>query len=586
MNKNISINISGVIFHIDEDAYNLLKTYLDSIHHYFASFEGSNEIISDIESRIAEIFLSKLNQTKQVIILEDVESLIRTMGSVKDFKAAEEEIKDEAPYEEHEDDYSSSSASTVKKLYRDVNRRIISGVAAGIARYFGIDPLWIRLILILLVLGSYGIVLIIYIILWIVLPEDSSLTDDIKVKKMYRNPQDKVLGGVSSGIAAYFGVDVTFVRILFIIFTFLGGSGLIAYIILWIILPEARTLTDRMQMEGDPITLSNIESNIKKSLNVRHDEEESLLVKVILFPFRLIAVVVNGLARFLGPLLIFLLDFIRVIAGFLLILTGFLVLLSLLIIAGVIAGLWPVWNMDAVWLTGIPVEVLANTFPVVTAVATFFLLAIPALFILLSGISMIAQRVVFNAMTGWTLLALFFISIVVTALNVPLLIKDFQERGEHQVVQTYDIGDKTAVIKLHEVGMDKYDVTDLEIRGHEGPGYKLVQIFKSRGSSRKEAAENAQQVKYNVVQQDSLLIFDSNIQFENDADFRAQRLEMTLYVPYGKEFVMDRSIRYILENTLYPYGYTIRDLENNRWVFTEDELKCVTCPAREEENII
>src|SRR5688572_24333512 len=97
MKKNISINISGIIFHIEEDGYENLKKYLDSINRYFSTFEDSSEILADIESRIAEIFLSRLNEEKQVITSEDVNSLIATMGSVSDFKAAEEIETVESP---------------------------------------------------------------------------------------------------------------------------------------------------------------------------------------------------------------------------------------------------------------------------------------------------------------------------------------------------------------------------------------------------------------------------------------------------------------------------------------------------------
>src|SRR6188474_2396670 len=91
MKKNISINISGIIFHIEEDGYENLRKYLDSINKYFSTFEDSSEILADIESRIAEIFLSKLNEEKQIITLDDVNSLIATMGSGSDFKAAEDQ---------------------------------------------------------------------------------------------------------------------------------------------------------------------------------------------------------------------------------------------------------------------------------------------------------------------------------------------------------------------------------------------------------------------------------------------------------------------------------------------------------------
>src|SRR4051812_41487866 len=96
MKKNISINISGIIFHIEEDGYENLRKYLDSINKYFSSFEDSSEIMADIESRIAEIFLTKLNEGKQVVTVEDVNALITTMGSVSDFKAAEEQTEQTA----------------------------------------------------------------------------------------------------------------------------------------------------------------------------------------------------------------------------------------------------------------------------------------------------------------------------------------------------------------------------------------------------------------------------------------------------------------------------------------------------------
>src|SRR5690349_1703737 len=106
MKKNISINISGIIFHIEEDGYDNLKRYLDSINRYFSTFEDSSEILADIESRIAEIFLSKLNEEKQIITAEDVNGLIATMGSVSDFKAAEEPQEEAGSFAGHESESS------------------------------------------------------------------------------------------------------------------------------------------------------------------------------------------------------------------------------------------------------------------------------------------------------------------------------------------------------------------------------------------------------------------------------------------------------------------------------------------------
>src|SRR6478752_9620777 len=136
MKKNISINISGIIFHIEEDGYEVLKKYLDSINKYFGSFEDSSEILADIESRIAEIFLSRLNDGKQVVTAEDVAALISTMGNVNDFKAAEEQefaAGEAPPRSDYKQAFNTTGTSNAKKLLRDERRKILGGVCAGLA---------------------------------------------------------------------------------------------------------------------------------------------------------------------------------------------------------------------------------------------------------------------------------------------------------------------------------------------------------------------------------------------------------------------------------------------------------------------
>ncbi|HEU5145856.1 MAG TPA: PspC domain-containing protein, partial [Chryseosolibacter sp.] len=305
MKKNISINISGIIFHIEEDGYENLKKYLESINRYFSTFEDSSEILADIESRIAEIFLSKLNAEKQVITAEDVTSLIATMGSVSDFKAVED------PGEKETTGFNTGTSGSAfdagaqatyvppKQLYRDQKRKILGGVCSGLGSYFNVDPLWIRLLFAAL-LFVYGITALIYIVMWIVVPGSYEL-DEPQGKKMFRDPERKVIGGVSGGIAAYLGIDIILVRVLFILLTFAGGLGVFLYIIFWVCLPEARTLTDKMQMQGEPVTLSNIESNIKRNFNIREGEPESTMTKILLFPFRLIGLLLTALGRLIEP---------------------------------------------------------------------------------------------------------------------------------------------------------------------------------------------------------------------------------------------------------------------------------------------
>jgi phage shock protein PspC (stress-responsive transcriptional regulator) len=591
MKKNISINISGIIFHIEEDGYEALRKYLDSIKRYFANFEDSSEILSDIESRIAEIFLAKLNEGKQVITAEDVSSLIATMGSVSDFKAAEEQelagefaATSEPKEKEKEEQSSGTSAQkeASKHLYRDQKRKILGGVCAGLGHYFNIDPVWPRLLFALLVLGSYGSLIIVYIILWIALPVSHDLEEEPSVKKMFRDRERKVIGGVASGIAAFFGADLALIRVLFVIFAIFGGLGLLVYIILWIALPEARTITEKVQMQGEPVTLSNIESTVKKSINEKEGQEESTLARIVLFPFRLIAMIIDGIARVFGPVFRVAVDVLRTFIGIVISLFGLAMFVFLIIAAGMVFGLISISAIPSWWEMpvnemSLPLEAMRNSFPTWTIVFAFLMAFIPVMFIILIGNSIIAKRVVFNALAGWSLFVLFFISVAVLSFSIPQIVYSFKEEGEYKVEQTFDLQGKTAVLRVNEVGLDDYDVTSLTIRGYEGNTMKLVQRFEAQGNTRKAATENAQMVAYAVVQNDSVITFDSNITFKKDAKFRAQRLNMDLYVPYNTQFVIEEGMWRIIDNHYRDYdGY--RDSNFDRtWRMTKEGFECLNC---------
>lgn len=578
MKKNISINISGIIFHIEEDGYESLKKYLDSVNKYFSAFEDSSEILADIESRIAEIFLSKLNESKQVITSEDVKNLIATMGSVHDFKAAEEQdfVQPESRAEDtHRQSGQPYSAQADKKFVRDQKRKVLGGVCAGLGNYFNVDPVWIRLLFAFLTL-AYGVILVVYLVLWIVIPGSYDLDEPQVTKKLYRDPEKKVLGGVSAGMAAYFGMDVVIVRILFVILTVFGGIGLIAYIVMWMVLPEAKSITDKMQMQGEPVTLSNIESNIKKGLDAK-EGEENVFVKILLFPFRLIGLIITGLGKILLPVA----EVLRVAIGIVIAFIGLTLVVSMLFAFGIFLGLF---TFQSAWLMGwqdlsFPIQEFTRAIPTFTITMAFIGSLIPGIVILLLGISAIANRVVFNATTGWFLFILFFVCAVILSATVPKIVMNFKEDGEHKIETVYDLAGKTAVLKIRETGLDDYDVTSLSLKGYEGKTLKLVQYFEAQGRTRQEAANNAQMIDYTVQQQDSVLTFDSNIQFREDAVFRAQRLKMTLYIPYNYPFVLDDNTWRLLSQYI---EYENRN--GNTWVITTDGwLKCTTCESYSEQ---
>jgi len=578
MKKNISINISGIIFHIEEDGYETLRKYLDSISKYFSSFEDSSEIMADIESRIAEIFLSKLNEGKQVITAEDVSTLITTMGSVNDFKAAEEQefAQGESTAKEERQQYTEHNTSSQqqqtytppRRLMRDQQRKIFGGVATGLANYFNVDSVWIRLLFALLAC-AYGIGIAIYLVMWIIVPGSYELDEPQVDKKMFRDPDHKVLGGVSGGVASYLGIDIVAVRVLFVIFTIVGGLGMVAYIVLWLVLPEAKSLTERMQMQGEPVTLSNIESNIKKNLNV-DEKEESTATKILLFPFRLIGMILTGLAKIIGPLV----EVLRVAIGILVILFGISFMIATIVMGGVALGLFAMpWNFEYHDMS-LPLEPFTRAFPGWVAFAAFLGCLIPNIFVILLGFSIVAKRIVFSAAVGWSMFVLFFVSVALLSVGIPKIIYAFKEDGTHRTETLYTVNGKTALLKVTEVGMDDYDQTILSLKGYEGKDFKLVQVFQAQGSTRQKAIENAQMVDYQVLVEDSVFTFDSNIQFKENAIFRGQRLHMTLYIPYDFPFVMTEDMSRMI-NQYVDYNY----YDGHTWRMTPKGLDCLTCPV-------
>lgn len=598
MKKNISINISGIIFHIEEDGYAQLKEYLETINNYFSNYEDSAEIIADIESRVAEIFLSKLDDGKQIINHDDVQSLIDTMGTVADFEALEDDepasVKEEPTVEEKQEKeekrkeeqraYDAEDPGK-QKLHRDEKRKVIGGVAAGIAYYFSIDPLWIRLIAVLLLLNIFlsfmsGAVLITYIILWIVIPGSTTLGDDEEVKKMFRDPDNQVLGGVSSGIAAYFAADVTLIRLIFVLSIFLGGTGLIIYIILWMITPVAKSLTDKMQMQGEPVTLSNIEHNVKKSL--KQDEgEESALAKVLLFPFRLIAALFTALGGLLGPFSRVLMDVVRVFAGIVVTMVGVSGMISLFIAAGVLLGLFTGFGD---WISGtfLPAGILAESLSGFTFLAVFLTAFIPFLVLCLLGISIVTKTMVLRAPLGWSIFGVWVICLISLSVAVPSVIGEFRNEGSYRESRTFDLDrSKPILMTLDYVDFSGIDATSLKLRGHRDSVVRLDMRYEAHGRSRQEAEKNAQMITYEVRQKDNELIFDSDYSFKNRSKFRAQELDMTLFIPYNQKFVIDDDMVDIIEHTFNRSGYRSWQITtNNEWVFTEDGLDCLTCSEK------
>ncbi|MBC8319479.1 MAG: PspC domain-containing protein [Bacteroidetes bacterium] len=197
MNKIMNINIGGIVFHLDDIAYEKLKSYLEEINTHFKKTTGGDEIIADIEARIVELFQQKLSSKKEVITLKDVDDVMAIMGKPSDFEG---ESNDEY-YDPDVKQYSK------KRMFRDIDNRIVGGVCSGLGAYFRIDTVWFR------------------------------------------------LG--------------------FVIAT-LSGLSILVYLILWLIIPPARTIAEKLEMQGDAVNISNIEKSIREEMGDLRDKLDDL----------------------------------------------------------------------------------------------------------------------------------------------------------------------------------------------------------------------------------------------------------------------------------------------------------------------
>ena len=280
MKKTLTINIGYSIFNIDEDAYEILNKYLDSIKDYFQKIDNDPDIIKDFELRIAENFSSKVSSSKQCIDLSDVKEVIEIMGSLNDFKEIYNDTETENVKEEKKSN----------KLFRDSSNRIIAGVCSGIAEYFKIDPIIVRVLFFIAV----PLNLIVYIIFWIGIPSKDFNPDLRKI--LYRDKENGVIGGVSKGLSNYLKIDANIIRVIFVLSLFFGGAGLLFYLLLWLFTKEAKTIGQKMNMSGFNVNLSNIEDFIKKKTK-NLNSPENTLTKVFLFPFRLLAPLINAFLK-------------------------------------------------------------------------------------------------------------------------------------------------------------------------------------------------------------------------------------------------------------------------------------------------
>ncbi|HTN69088.1 MAG TPA: PspC domain-containing protein [Dysgonamonadaceae bacterium] len=291
MKKIININFQGQLITIEETAYDILNRYIQSLKNYFKHETDGSEIVNDIENRIAELFGNRLKHGISCITDADVESIINTIGTPEEFDIEYEEqvIKQKTnspPHSPESQMPSPAKAEGKRTLYRNSSDKILGGVASGLAHYLKIDPVFIRLLFVLL----FSVLFWVYIIMWIVLPA-KQLQNNIS-KRLYRNPHNRFIAGVCGGIATYFKIDTWIPRIIFLLPLIFNVFGIARipffafndifrnygwnwninlsfvgiYIVLWIITPKAVSIKQKLEMMGEEEYLKSIRATVSGSV--------------------------------------------------------------------------------------------------------------------------------------------------------------------------------------------------------------------------------------------------------------------------------------------------------------------------------
>lgn len=530
MNKTININLAGVIFHVDEPAFEKLNHYLNNIRQRFGNEQGADEILHDIEARIAELFQQRTSESKQVVTMKDVDEVIGIMGKPEDY----EDFNDDEPNETHR----SKSSSTGKKkasrrIYRDEDNAVIGGVCAGTGAYLGIDPVWLRLLFVLLFLGF--------------------------------------------------------------------GTGVLLYIILWIVIPEAKTTAEKLEMRGEPVNINNIEKSIKEELD--HLKERINEMNAGEGAKRAGKKAGTAAERILNGII----EVLKVIFGFLGKILGiFLIFFGLVVAVSFIAWLLGFGNVfihsDEPIMVGYDMFEVFRTLFVsdihfnISLLSLILLVMIPLLEIIYGGLRLLFSFSPVNPIVRRTAGILWTAGLLVAIISVVYTVRDFEIKMPYSTTEEVTTSDTTLYLHLQNdeisellsrdrsIYIDEYgeviyldDVTLNIKRSQTGENSIEVERF-ANGSEKLEARERAEKVTYAFEQQGDRIYFPAHLSFETNDLWRNQEVRVTMYLKPGQEVYLEKSliaIIYDIDNVHNMYDSKMID---HYWIMTEEGLKCRDCP--------
>lgn len=600
MKKIININFHSRVIPIEESAYEILQQYIESLRRHFANEEGREEIVSDIENRFAELFSETLKKGAACITDADVNAIIASMGRPEEFEG--EDGPEAAPagatgapggqQQPGSQPNWQFAGEEGRRLYRADNDKILGGVCAGLANYLRLDPAIVRIVFALMTLG-WGSGVLLYIILWIVLPK-RSLPVTAR-KRLYRNPDDRVIGGVASGLAAYFHIDVWIPRLIFalpLVLSLLasilrhafwynwddsvfltggfGGTLFIAYIVLWIVLPEAVTASEKLEMRGEKVDLESIKNTIKSDLESFKGRAKEMGAEMQERFQQVGSQVRQGAQNFgneTGPIIRksgsgFAHAIGVLFKAFFLFIAGCIAFALIMVLIGLVFRGGGILHLKGYVLEGFWQNFLAWS-------GFFLFLVIPVIALLTWLIRRISGTRSRSHYLGYTFATLWVLGLISVIVLAGMVVNNFRSRQHvEQSVELVQPSSGKLVVRT-AVPANRYEDTDwwfdmdfgrnspfyfrtedsvllttvrVRILKSDDSGYHVNLVKLSRGSSSSSARELANNIQFRAYQTDSTLHLPYGFSIARGDKFRNQQVLVEVSVPVGKRILVSSSV--------------------------------------------
>ncbi len=565
MNKTVNINLAGLFFHIDEDAYLKLQRYLEAIKRSFTDSQGRSEIVADIEARIAELFTERAQNDRQVIGIKEVDAIIAIMGQPEDYLVDDDIFEDEPTYSKKQKSTSSQSSASSKRLFRDTDNSYIGGVSSGLGHYFGIDTIWVRFFWFLLFFGA--------------------------------------------------------------------GAGVFLYILLWVLVPEAKTTSEKLMMKGEPINISNIEKkikdgfdsvsyNLKKNVDLKKHGDRikegfdhvsdsiSEGVKRADFPKKgqRIKSSSTGFFEAIGNIILFFFKVFAKFFGIALIIFGAILLLSLIISLFSLgsSSFFHPWWMDypdalnttvlPIWMGGL---ILFTFFGI-----PFFFIAYLGLKILITNLKSIGRVAKFTLLGLWLFALFSIIFISAKQASYFALENSVVIEKQLQITKNDTLSIKMASFDLNRMNSSTrrnrgfevtYNANDekviysrnvhVVVRSTKDSLASLKIIKEAKGRDFIEARNSAENVNFNYKFSNNQLVLDNFWLTDYDNKYLDQYVKIIVFLPEGTVFKMNSNTSSFLNGSrsndnIIDFGKVGYDLK-----VQEDDVECLDCPPEDEFKI-